>query len=100
MSLTRRKDPVTYIPLTDAIKTYNLDAARIQQAIDDGQIETARLPDNTILLLDESLRNWLADRVSRDRFKHLEGHPISITEAAKKFSLCKLCREFLGFLFV
>ncbi len=86
MTLTRRKDPVTYVPLPDAIAAHHLDANQVQQAVESGEIETARLPDETILLLDESLREWLANRVTRERFKHLEGQEISIHEAAQKYA--------------
>lgn len=86
MTLTRRKDPVTYIPLPDAITAHGLDAEQVRQAAESGEIETARLPDNTVLLLDESLREWLAVRqVSRAHFTHLEGQPISIYEASKRY---------------
>lgn len=85
MSLTRRKDPVTYISLPDAISTYHLDADRVQAAIDGGEIETARLPDDTTLLLDESLREWIASRLTREQFKDLEGKEISINDAAKEY---------------
>lgn len=85
MTLNRRKDPVTYIPLAKAVETYHLSADQVQQAIDTGQIETARLDDGSLLLLDESLRQWLSNRITRDRFKHLEGQAISIYEAARRY---------------
>lgn len=88
-TLTRRKDPVTYIPLPLAVQKYHLDADRVQKAIENGEIEIAHVEGSADpLLLDESLREWLAARrIDRTQFAALEGNPISITEAAKKYGL-------------
>jgi len=84
-TVARRKDPLQYIPIDDTIDKYNLDRDNLLAAIEDGQIEIAEIVgSDTTLLLDESLRAWLSERVNRDQFNHLDG-PISATDAAKKY---------------
>lgn len=87
MPISRRKDPVTYISLDRAIEKHHISRDRLEQAIENDEIETARLADDdSTLLVTESLRAWLADRrVDRDQFAHLEDQPISIHEARKKY---------------
>lgn len=87
MTLTRRKEPVTYIPLALATQQYHLDRDQVLKAINQSEIETAHIEgSDEPLLLDESLREWLASRrIDRARFAHLEGQPISITDAAHKY---------------
>ena len=88
MTLTRRKEPVTYTTMDKAIEIYHLDPAQVQQAIENGDIETAHLADDdTPLLLDESLRKWIASQISRARFDHLKGNWISIYEATKRYQV-------------
>ncbi|MBN1581377.1 MAG: hypothetical protein JXA89_11810 [Anaerolineae bacterium] len=86
-TLTRRKDPVTYIPLPLAVQKYHLDADRVQAAIENGEIEIAHVEGSADpLLLDESLREWLAARrVDRAKFTSLEGQKISVNDAAEKY---------------
>jgi AraC-like DNA-binding protein len=86
MPIARRKSPILYIPLDRAIEKHYIPRNRLEQAIETGEIESARLDDGTTLLVAESLRAWLAGRrVDRAQFAHLEGQEISITEAAKKY---------------
>jgi len=85
-TVARRKDPLQYIPIDQAIEKYDLDRTTLDTAIENGDIETAEVVDSdAILLLDESLRAWLAERITPSRFKHLEGQPISVNEASKKY---------------
>ena len=85
MPVARRKDRLVYIALDRAIEKHNLNRDELMQAIEEDEIEVAELDDGTLILFTESLRTWMAGRVRRSQFAHLDGEPISITEAERKY---------------
>ena len=89
MPVARRREPVVYIPLDIAVQEHNLDRERLLQAIDEDDVEIAKLVDDTIIIVYESLRAWMARQIRRSQFAHLEDQEISVTEAAKKYGLSR-----------
>jgi hypothetical protein len=60
MPVARRREPVVYIPLDTAVQEHNLDREKLLQAIDEDDVEIAKLVDDTIIIVYESLRAWMA----------------------------------------
>ena len=89
MPVARRREPIVYIPLDTAVQEHNLDREKLLQAIDEDDVEIAKLVDDTIIIVYESLRAWMARQIRRSQFAHLEDQEISVTEAAKKYGLSR-----------
>jgi hypothetical protein len=80
-----------YIPLADVTKKFNLSVKVLRQLIESGKIRAATLPDGEIVVSETSAQvaiiNEQLKSVRREEFRHLRGHPITITEAMEKYDI-------------
>ncbi len=78
----------TYLPLPEAAKKYNIPENRLTRMIQDGRIEGAQLPSGELLVSDDDLSQAKTkEQIIEERFTHLQGQPITISDAASKYKL-------------
>ena len=76
----------TYIPLDEAVSRYRLSAPMLTQMIEKGTIKAVRI--NGSLAVAETDIDAIALRDElRAQVKHLNGVPIGVNDAAKKYNL-------------
>lgn len=79
----------TYITLQEASQRYNLDPELLTTWLTRGRLQGGRLNGTFVLLEDDARR--MAERATkkqlREKVRHLEGVPIGIREASRKYSL-------------
>jgi hypothetical protein len=74
-----------YIPLPQAAKRLKISAASLQGLIDSGNIRAVKL-NGTVAVAESELKQV----ITREQFKYLRGMPITISEAAEKYSIGKI----------
>ena len=78
----------TYVTLQEASQRYNLDARLLTRSVKDGKIRGGKL-DGTFVLLERDIRRMAEQQATREQLRakvaHLEGQPIGINEAARKY---------------
>jgi hypothetical protein len=79
----------TFIPLTEALRKYNLTEEVLTRLIQDGRIEAAQLPSGELLVSDESLNGKTKEQIIEEQFGHLRGKLITISEAAEKYDVSR-----------
>lgn len=77
----------TFIPLTEAVRIYNLTEDVLTRLIQDGRIDAAQLPSGELLVSDASLNQKTREQIIKDKFGHLRGNAITISLAAEKYKL-------------
>jgi predicted site-specific integrase-resolvase len=77
-----------YIPLSEAVRRYDLDAGVLTSLIEDGRIGAVKTNDN-IVVAEEDVSQTQKTMARRDRLwrrvRHLDGKPIGINEACDKY---------------
>jgi excisionase family DNA binding protein len=79
----------TFIPLADAARKYNIPENMLTRLIQDGRIEAARLPSGELLVSDNGLNQKTKEQIIEEKFRHLQGIPITVTEAAEKYNIVR-----------
>lgn len=77
----------TYLPLSEAANKYNLSENVLTQLIQAGKIEAVRLPSGELLVSAENGQSKTKEMIINEKYPHLKGNPITITEAAEKYEL-------------
>jgi predicted site-specific integrase-resolvase len=77
-----------YIPLSEAVRRYDLDPGVLTSLIEDGRIGAVQTNDN-IVVAEEDVSKTQETMTKRDEFwrrvQHLDGKPIGINEASNKY---------------
>jgi hypothetical protein len=73
-----------YIPLPQAAKRLKISVASLQGLIDSGNIRAVKL-NGTVAVAESELGQIIA--ITRDQFKHLRGHPITIAMASERYGI-------------
>jgi len=73
------------ITLAEAARRYNIPEGVLERLVEEGHVRRG-VSDGTLLLVEQDVQE-LAGKVSRNRFAHLEGRPIRVTDAAKKYGI-------------
>lgn len=80
----------TYITLQEAEQRFSLDATLLTSMIDRGRIRGGKL-NGTFVLLEDDARQMAEQKATKEQMRkkvaHLEGRPIGMREAARKYSL-------------
>jgi predicted site-specific integrase-resolvase len=80
----------TYVTLQEATQRYKLDAQLLTRLVTDGKIRGGKL-NGTFVLSEKDTRRVANQQVSKEelraRVSHLEGRPIGVNEAARKYDL-------------
>jgi hypothetical protein len=77
----------TFIPLTEAVHKYALTEDVLTRLIQDGRIDAAQLPSGELLVSDESLNQKTKEQIVEERFAHLRGKPITVSDAEGVYKL-------------
>jgi hypothetical protein len=78
----------TYLPLSQAARKYNISVNVLTRMIQDGRIDAAQLPSGELLVSDVGLNQTKTkEQIIAEKFAHLRGQAITISEAAEKYSL-------------
>ena len=77
----------TFIPLAEAVRKYNLTEEVLTRLIRDGRIEAAQLPSGELLVSDEGLHEKTKEQIIEDKYGHLKGKPITISDAMDKYRI-------------
>ena len=76
----------TYIPLVDAAQKYGISEEALTQLIEAGKIEAVQLPSGELLVAaDNGSLPKTKEEIIEEKFSNLQGHPITISEAAEKY---------------
>ena len=76
----------TFIPLSEAAKKYNLAENVLTRLVQNGRIEAAQLSSGGIFVSDDDLdQTQIRERIIEEKFGHLRGHPITISDAANSY---------------
>ena len=79
----------TYRHLVDAATQYDIEPEKLRELVEEKAIRAQYLQNEhgkQLIVLDRDVRAWVADRdVTCEQFKHLDGTPIMLSEAAKKY---------------
>lgn len=79
----------TYITLQEAVQRFSLDSTLLTTMIDRGRIRGGKL-NGTFVLLEDDVRR-MAEQGTREQLRsqvaYLEGRPISLGQAARKYGL-------------
>jgi hypothetical protein len=75
----------TLTPVNEAAQAVGIDPAKILAMADSDQIHAIKTPDGDILVSVKDIREQT--RIRRTSFEHLEGQPIHLSEAARKYNL-------------
>jgi hypothetical protein len=75
----------TYLPLGEAAQKYDLSEQVLTQLIQAGKIEAVRLPSGELLVSAENGQHKTKEDIINDKFAHLRGQVITVTEAAEKY---------------
>jgi predicted site-specific integrase-resolvase len=87
----------SYVTLEDAIQQYNLDARLLTRSVEDGKIRGGRF-NGTLVLLEEDIEHMAKQQATKEQLRakvaHLEGKPIGVLEASRKYNLnnASICR--------
>jgi len=73
------------VPLAEAAKRYDVPEAVLKKFVEEGRVR--RGASNGIPLLVEQDVQELARAIRKDRFAHLEGKPIRVTAASRKYGI-------------
>lgn len=73
-----------YIPLPQAAKRLSITSTSLKKLIDSGTIKAVKL-NGTIAVAESALAQIIA--IPRQQFEHLQGKPITISEAVDKYHL-------------
>jgi len=84
---TSELDVPTYLPLAEAADKFNLSESVLTQLIQAGKIEAVRLPSGELLVSAENGQSKTRETIINEKYPHLKGNPITITEAAGKYEL-------------
>lgn len=87
LSTTLELDVPTYLPLPEAADKYNLSVKALTQQIQAGRIEAVQLPSGELLVSAENGQPKTREMIIAEKFSHVKGKPITITEAAKKYGV-------------
>ncbi len=77
----------TVLPLPDAASKYGLSEQALTQLIEAGKIEAVQLPSGEILVTAENDRANTKDEIISERFAHLKGKLIRLSDAARKYEI-------------
>jgi len=78
----------TYLPLSQAARKYNISENVLTRMIRDGRIDAAQLPSGELLVSDDGLNQTKTkEQIIGERFAHLQGKLITISEASDKYSV-------------
>jgi len=81
----------TYLPLTEAAEKFGLSKKVLIQMIQAGKIEAVQLPSGELLVAAEKNGNGhgprTKDEIIAEKFSHLRGQSIKVTEAAEQYNL-------------
>ncbi len=75
-------DLPTYIPLNEATRRYRIGAQALTQMIEKGTIRAVKI-DGSMAVAETDVKNT----AYREKFQHLDGHPIHLSGAARKYDL-------------
>jgi predicted site-specific integrase-resolvase len=73
--------------VTEAARIYNLTEDVLTRLIQDGRINAAQLPSGELLVSDQSLNEKTKEQIIEDKYGHLKGKPITISEAMDKYRI-------------
>lgn len=79
----------TFIPLAEAARKYNLTEDVLTRLIQDGRIEAAQLPSGELLVSDEGLNEKTKEQIIEEKYGHLRGKLITISEAAERYGISR-----------
>ena len=79
----------TFIPLADAARKYNISENVLTRLIQDGRIDAAQLPSGELLVSDETLNEKSKEQLVEEKYGHLQGRSITVTEAAEKYDVVR-----------
>jgi hypothetical protein len=79
----------TFIPLAEAARKYDLTEDVLTRLIQDGRIDAAQLPSGDLLVSDEGLNEKTKEQIVEEKYGHLQGQPITVTEAAEKYDIVR-----------
>lgn len=75
-----------YLPLAEAATKYKIPMAVLTRLVQDGKIEAVQLADGEVAVSDKDLaENKTKEQIIAERFAHLVGQPITISEAVKMY---------------
>ncbi len=78
----------TYLPLSQAARKYNISENVLTRMIQDGRIDAAQLPSGELLVSDDGLNQTKTkEQIIEEKFTHLQGQAITISEAAQKYNV-------------
>jgi hypothetical protein len=89
-AIIQELDVPTYIPLPEAARKYRLSENRLTQLIRAGKIEAVQLPSGELLVSAENGQSKTREMIINEKYPHLKGVPITITEAAKKYEFAEI----------
>jgi len=79
-----------YLTKSQALKTYKITATELDKLIDQGRVDVVLVQngDEQIALYDDDLAAYVAERdITPDKFNHLRGKLLGITEAGLKYGI-------------
>lgn len=79
----------TFIPIAEAARKYDLSENALTRLIQDGRIDAAQLPSGELVVSDESLNQKTKEQIIEEKFGHLRGKLITISEAAEKYDVSR-----------
>lgn len=75
-----------YLTLKEASARYDISEQELEQAIRKKKVKIDTVNDDQIILYQYDVAKLITDRkVDRKQFKHLEGNPISLSDASLKY---------------
>ena len=88
-STTPQLDVPTYLPLSEAAHRYNLSEDVLTQLIQTGRIEAVQLPSGEVLVpeIEDPQKIKTKEQIIAEKFGDLLEHPITVSEAAKKYEV-------------
>ena len=84
---TLELDVPTYLPLSEAVRKYELSEKVLTQLIQAGKIEAVRLPSGELLVSADNKQPKTKEQIIAEKFAGLRENPITVTEAAQKYNL-------------
>ncbi len=79
-----------YIPLEDAVERYGLEANRLTQLVEKGELTAITTPDGEVLVNERQIEMFARGKETLPeyrRFAHLKGTPISLGEASRRYGI-------------
>jgi len=79
-----------YLTKSQALETYKITATELDKLIDQGRVDVVLVQngDEQIALYDDDLAAYVAERdITPDKFNHLRGKLLGITEAGLKYGI-------------